>query len=68
MLSKLDTSRAGSRRFGCPCFIWEPSGYESMGLIDRSKVEWSHPEIVDAFNAGRKAADKKRYIPGMRVD
>ena len=31
-----------------------------MGLIDRATVEWSHPEIVDAFNAGRKAADKKR--------
>ena len=31
-----------------------------MGLIDRAKVEWSHPEIVDAFNAGRKAADRKR--------
>jgi hypothetical protein len=49
-----------ARRFGCPCFIWEPGGYEGMGLIDRAKVEWSHPEIVDAFNAGRKAADKKR--------
>ena len=37
-----------------------PGGYEGMGLIGRSKVEWSHPEIVDAFNVGRKAADKKR--------
>ena len=31
-----------------------------MGLIDRANLKWSHPEIVDAFNAGRKAADKKR--------
>ena len=29
-------------------------------FIDRATVEWSHPEIVDAFNVGRKAADKKR--------
>ena len=49
-----------ARRFGCPCFLWEPGGYEGMGLVDRAKVEWSHPEIVDAFNVGRKAADKKR--------
>jgi endoglucanase len=49
-----------ARRFGCPCFIWEPGGYEGMGLIDRATVEWSHPEIIDAFNVGRKAADKKR--------
>ena len=32
-----------ARRFGCPCFIWEPGGYEGMGLIDRATVEWSHP-------------------------
>ena len=49
-----------ARRFGCPCFIWEPGGYEGMGLIDRATVEWSHPEIIDAFNVGRKVADKKR--------
>ena len=49
-----------ARRFGCPLFIWEQGGYEGMGLVDRAKVEWSHPEIVDAFNAGRKAADRKR--------
>ena len=49
-----------ARRFGCPCFIWEPGGYECMGLIDRANLKWSHPEIIDAFNAGRKAADKKR--------
>ena len=45
------------------CLAWEspnPGGYEGMGLIDRATVEWSHPEIIDAFNAGRKAADKKR--------
>ena len=40
-------------RYGFPCFLWD-NGYDrGMGLVNRRDVEWSHPEIVDAFNEGR---------------
>ena len=46
-----------ARTNGCACFIWEQGGSDGMGLIDRANLTWTHPEIIDAFHAGRKFAD-----------
>ena len=46
-------------RHGFPCFLWDQGGDKWMGLIDRSKLEWTHPEIVEnfvrGFRVGRRA-------------
>ncbi len=42
-------------RHGFPCFLWDQGGDKWMGLVDRSAVEWTHPEIVDAFRRGLAA-------------
>ncbi len=42
-------------RFGCPCFLWETGGDKGMSFIDRSKVDWTRPDYVDAFQHGLDA-------------
>ena len=50
-------------RYGCPCFLWETGGDKGMSFIDRSKIEWTHPDYVDAFRrglaAGRRSVRKE---------
>lgn len=49
-------------RYGFPCFLWDPSGEHYMGLVDRSELTWTHPEIIDGFRRGLKAGRKAGRI------
>lgn len=49
-----------TRRFGFPFFIGESGGSEVMGLVDRKNIRWTHPEVIDAFNAGISKAENAR--------
>ena len=50
-------------RYGCPCFLWETGGDKGMSFIDRSKIDWTHPDYVDACRrglaAGRRSVRKE---------
>ena len=51
-------------RYGFPCFLWDNGGEQGMGLVDRSEVKWTHPEIIDAIIRGYKAGRKTRLGSG----
>ena len=54
-------------RYGFPCFLWD-NGYDrGMGLVNRRDVEWSHPEIIDAFNEGRSIGKGLQISTAQRV-
>jgi endoglucanase len=44
-----------ARKYGVPCVWWDngrvegPDTWEKFGLLDRKKVEWAYPELVNAF-------------------
>ena len=50
-----------SARYGMPCILWESGGANHMGLVDRNRIEWTHPAIVDGFLAGVKAGRRARH-------
>ena len=46
---------AAARKHQVPCIWWDngrcdgPDRWEKFGLLDRKKMEWAFPELVDAF-------------------
>ncbi|MCL2500830.1 MAG: glycoside hydrolase family 5 protein [Defluviitaleaceae bacterium] len=46
---------AVARKYGIPCVWWDngrtegPDRWEKFGLLDRKKMEWAFPELVEAF-------------------